>query len=63
MRAVREDMSAERIAELARARGLAVEPAEAERFRAGLNSLLERMGRLADLIPLDTAPPPNRAPR
>jgi len=62
MRFVPEEMGAEAVAELVRRRGLVVDAAEAERFRASLNSLLGRVRGLGDLIPRETAPPPNRAP-
>lgn len=56
-------MTEEQIAELAGARGLPIDVSRAAVFRAGLTSLLDRTRRLGELLPRETAPPPNPAPR
>ncbi len=44
--------------ELARARGLALDPARAAALRPQIESLLARLARFADLLPADTVPAP-----
>jgi hypothetical protein len=56
------ELSPELIAQLARRRGLAIDAARAAGFAPGLNSLVGRCRRLAELLPREMAPPPSRAP-
>jgi hypothetical protein len=54
---------AEALVELARRRGLTLEPERAEAIRPTLESLLARLNELSTLVPPAVAPPPTPAPR
>jgi hypothetical protein len=53
----------EEIARAAQAMRLRIDPERAASFEPGLTSLLARVRRLGELLPRETPPPPNQAPR
>ena len=59
MSGIRED---DELVRRARERGLTLDPARAAALRPQLESLLERLARLAETLPPDVAPPPPGPP-
>ena len=57
------ELSIETLVALARHRGLVLAPERAERLRPLIESLLNRLGRIADALPLEALPPPGGLPR
>jgi len=57
---VEPDISPERLIEIARSRGLAMDAERALAVRPALESLLRRLGQLARDLPHDAAPAPGR---
>ena len=57
------DPSTERLIELARERGIVLTRDRAERLRPLLESLLDRLTRVAEALPRETAPPSSGVPR
>ena len=57
------ELSTEWLIEQARLSGIALSPERAEALRPLLESLLGRLGRMAETLPREATPPASRVPR
>jgi hypothetical protein len=57
------ELPIEMLVAFARQRGLILAPDRAERLRPLIESLLDRLGQIADTLPEEASPPPGGLPR